>query len=525
LKISLGSENSDHETNIFLKKISGGEKYYVPLLIILTLVADLPGFIKIGSVIRGWDGCDLGSIARNYYLHGFKLLYPQIDWGGNGPGYVEMQFPIIPYLTALLYKVFGMHEQLAIILPFLSGVGTVIAVYVFGRHLYGSATGVFAGSFVALSPWWSWQTTIFNGDPAMIFCGVVGLYYFVRWTETEEGTHYWLSALFVSLSILIKLPALYLGFPLLFLWLVKYRLSAIREVKFWIFGLVVLLPPFLWYYHAYLLYVEFGNTFGILAGGYRKFATLSLFLTREYYILFFGHLAFFILTPVVALCFLYGMLRIDHPTGLNGVRVWCAGVFLFQIVSGTTTSGQYLIPILPPAAIIGARGLSLILSKISGVWKLGKFMQRHLVLICAAIVLLFAANYVKYFSTLKYLDSLEGERKEIGSLVNEKTSPGSLIVVASTHSDEWKVDSPKKLDTPSQMFYYSDRKGWYTTMRWLTAGLIERYRNQGAAYFLVPIEVQGFVTKNPVYEYLSDHYPELVHTKECLLFDIRTRTR
>jgi hypothetical protein len=38
------------------------------------------------------------------------ILYPRIDWRGDGPRYAEMEFPIIPWTIAALYKIFGYHE-------------------------------------------------------------------------------------------------------------------------------------------------------------------------------------------------------------------------------------------------------------------------------------------------------------------------------------------------------------------------------------------------------------------------------
>jgi 4-amino-4-deoxy-L-arabinose transferase-like glycosyltransferase len=515
--------NLAHADRNVLTLLSGIQNYFIPLLIILTLVADLQGILRIDAVIRGWDGCDLGSIARNYLRNGFHLFYPQIDWGGNGTGYVEMHFPLIPFLTAKLYALFGLHEELAIIFPILSGIGTVLAVYIFARHLFDATVGFIAGIFVALSPWWAWQTTIFLNDPAMIFCGVLGLYYFVRWTETEARMHYFCSAFFVSLSILLKLPALYLGIPLLFLWLIKYRSSAVRLTKFWLYGVMVLLPSFLWYYHAYRLYVEYGNTFGIITGGYLKFSSLNTFLSHEFYSFYLGRTFLDVLTPLVSLLYVYGLFRKEDSMPAYVFHVWCGGVILFQLSAGAGSSqgGQYLIPILPPAAILAARSLTLLFTKLSARSELKTNAQRRLVIILWILIALFGMNYTKYLYTLKYLDILEKERKEVGSLVAQKTEPGALLIISSTHPNESKVQSEKQLDTPSQMFYYCDRKGWFITMRWLDSEFIEQCRKQGASYLLVPLEVANFEMNHPTYKYLSEHYTQLVHTNDCLLFNLK----
>jgi hypothetical protein len=103
--------------------LSDTRQYHVPLLLAFSVVTRIGAFFHIDTVTLGWRQSDLSSIAMNYLANGFRLAYPQIDWGGAGPGYVEMEFPIIPYLTAVLYKVFGVHDVLALVIPFVCGIG------------------------------------------------------------------------------------------------------------------------------------------------------------------------------------------------------------------------------------------------------------------------------------------------------------------------------------------------------------------------------------------------------------------
>src|SRR5919197_4126158 len=56
-----------------------------------------------------WRQADVAMIAENFYQHGFALLYPQINWAGTAPGYVGTEFPLVPFLAALLYEVFGVQ--------------------------------------------------------------------------------------------------------------------------------------------------------------------------------------------------------------------------------------------------------------------------------------------------------------------------------------------------------------------------------------------------------------------------------
>ena len=53
---------------------------------------------------------DVAAIARNFLQNGFRFGYPQIDWAGNGAGYVGTEFPILPFIAAVCYKFAGVPE-------------------------------------------------------------------------------------------------------------------------------------------------------------------------------------------------------------------------------------------------------------------------------------------------------------------------------------------------------------------------------------------------------------------------------
>src|SRR5881394_4228513 len=57
-----------------------------------------------------WRQSDVAAIARNFEQNGFHFAYPQIDWAGNAPGYVGTEFPILPFVAAIIYKITGVQE-------------------------------------------------------------------------------------------------------------------------------------------------------------------------------------------------------------------------------------------------------------------------------------------------------------------------------------------------------------------------------------------------------------------------------
>src|SRR5262245_43110287 len=107
------------------------------LLLLVAVVARAWIFFNLDTAVYWWRPSDNAGIARNFLENGFRFFYPQVDWGGTGPGYVEMEFPVLQFLTALLYAVFGLHEELAVLIPLVGALGAVAATYWLGRELVG----------------------------------------------------------------------------------------------------------------------------------------------------------------------------------------------------------------------------------------------------------------------------------------------------------------------------------------------------------------------------------------------------
>src|SRR5215471_13232568 len=91
-----------------------------------------------------WRQSDVAAIARNFFQNGFHFSRPQIDWAGDQPGYVGTEFPILPFIAALCYKLFGVHEWVgrsqAVIFFALSLSGFFLIV----RRIFGPIAAVWA---------------------------------------------------------------------------------------------------------------------------------------------------------------------------------------------------------------------------------------------------------------------------------------------------------------------------------------------------------------------------------------------
>src|SRR5262249_13751360 len=54
---------------------------------------------------------DVAMVARNFYQFRYDILHPRIDYGGAQPGYVGMEFPVVPFLAAALFCLLASTKQ------------------------------------------------------------------------------------------------------------------------------------------------------------------------------------------------------------------------------------------------------------------------------------------------------------------------------------------------------------------------------------------------------------------------------
>ena len=85
-------------------------------------------FTVVGALLRlkgihnpifdhpGWRQGDTAAIARNFALLQYNPLFPQTDYNGPPPNYVELELQIVPFLAATLgHSVLGVPYVVAMV--------------------------------------------------------------------------------------------------------------------------------------------------------------------------------------------------------------------------------------------------------------------------------------------------------------------------------------------------------------------------------------------------------------------------
>lgn len=156
-----------------------------------------------------WAQADRASIARNYADEDMNFFLPRVHNCMNESGITGVEFPIIQYTVAILYKLFGFNElwyRLTMLLLVAMGVmfAFKIALSFLGNNRWVSIS-------IALI-WYSSPALVFYTPNFIPDAGSLGLcltawYFFFSYLKTAKRAHLMLFFIAISLSSLIKITS------------------------------------------------------------------------------------------------------------------------------------------------------------------------------------------------------------------------------------------------------------------------------------------------------------------------------
>src|SRR5438874_2193808 len=197
-----------------------------------------------------WRQSDVAAIARNFEQNGFHFAYPQIDWAGNTPGYVGTEFPILPFVAAICYKFAGVHEWIGRVQTAVFFAASLPFFFLFVREIFDRTVAMWATFFYSFTPLNVFAGRSFMPDVPSLSLALIGSYFFLRWINDGKSTAFFLAALTISLSILVKATSIVIAVPLLFVVWRKWRWNFVKRVDLWLFAGITVLPSVVWYWHA-----------------------------------------------------------------------------------------------------------------------------------------------------------------------------------------------------------------------------------------------------------------------------------
>jgi hypothetical protein len=408
-----------------------------------------------------WRQSDVAAIARNF--SGFRFVYPQIDWAGNGPGYVGTEFPILPFIAAVCYKFAGVHEWIGRIQAGILFAVSLPFFFLLVREIFGSTAAVWATFFYCFAPLNVFASRSFMPDVPSLSFAIVGLYFFLRWVQHGRSSSFFVAAIAISLSLLIKITSIVILAPILYLFAGRLcqtpgvsqngadgnratstgrspdRASGSERVKRptilggTLFFVIALFPSAIWYWHAYQIAQKFYPHHFFGAGGIR-IESFSWYWHIAQQTLVSS------LTPLLSLVALIGLF-VPQSRNRNYSRLfhwWLAAMIVFIIVVGYGNRHRwYQLPLVPIASAFAGTGCAFIGSRISS-----RSVAITSSIFLAVTFLILAFVYVRPF-----YESSAAQLRDAALELKKVTPPDALIVSAD-------------MGDPT-IFYYAERKGWH----------------------------------------------------------------
>jgi 4-amino-4-deoxy-L-arabinose transferase-like glycosyltransferase len=431
------------------------------LAIMTSILAIAVRFIWINQAFVdhwSWRQSDVAAIARNYFEGGFHFARPQIDWAGDQAGYVGTEFPILPFLAALAYKIFGVHEWVgrvqavilfALSLPFFF---LLVRNWWHGLPAHDSSAGcrchtaaVWALFFYSFAPLGIVTSRCFMPDMPSLALSIAGLFFFERWIRSEPDWQlrstltFVASALCVSLSILVKATSVLIAAPIACLIFQQFGVSVFQRFKLWLFAAIALLPSAIWYWHAYQVSLEFYPHHFFGAGGVK-------IMSLAWYWDIAKQIPTSEMTPILFLLGVFGVWQARacpgrQPNGSTSnagpFQWWLAAMIGFIFIVGFGNRHPwYRLPLVPVFAAFAGAACAFFAAKI----------PNRAIRILLSVLLIALFGFSSFVYARQLYQPTAAPMRDAG-LVLKVAEPSALIVAADNGDPT--------------IFYYAGRKGWH----------------------------------------------------------------
>jgi len=424
-------------------------KWLVFLIVLAAFVVRLIGIDQPFVDPWSWRQSDVAAIARNFSETGFHFSRPQIDWAGNEPGYVGTEFPILPFLAALCYRGAGVEEWVGRIQGVLFFIAALPFFFGLVRRIFGEVVAVWATFFYAFAPLSIVASRAFMPDVPSLSLAIVGLYFFLRWIEEKRFGWLVLSALLVSLALLIKLPTAIIGAPLFYLAVAavydRRNISndstgghrpPLQELllrwELWFFAAVALVPSVLWYWHAYRIAEQFYPYHFFGAGGFR-------IMRLAWYWEIVRQTAFSSLTLALFALALLGALAVPRARYSRLFHWWLGAMLMFVVLVGYGNRHQwYQLPLVPIAAVFAGCACA---------WIAARAGIPRMLLGLGSVLLAGSFAVSSSYCVQPLYRPAAASLRNLGLELNEATTANALVIAAT--------------DGDPTVFYYAHRKGWH----------------------------------------------------------------
>jgi len=317
---------------------------------VVFIIAGVIFFFHLGAY-GFWepDEARYGEIAREM-LAMRDFIVPHLNY----VAYVEKP-PLLYWVTALSFRIFGIDEFAARLVPAISALLGVLATFIFGNRVMGRRRALMAAAILATAPLYAVMSQVLTTD--MLLSALTTIAIFALFLHYQEGgTWCWIAYVAMGLATLTKGPvgiALPTLTMVVFLWWEGALRGSLRRFRAIAGALLVLAIVAPWFI-----------AISIREPGFVDFYFVGEHLRRIFDSSFsHGEPFYFYVVPVIAGLLPWSMLvpfltwRRMAP---NPARRYCVIASMVIIATFSASSGKlipYIIPAFPPLAVLLADGI------------------------------------------------------------------------------------------------------------------------------------------------------------------------
>ncbi len=417
--------------------------------------------------IHVWRQSQTQNTIENFYEEDFNLFNPRQNNRGSGDGILRMEFPIMQWMFAGVYKLFGKHLIISRLLSLLIGLLSVLGIYFLAKNIFeNEIAALLSAWFFNFSPSFFYHTVNPMPDNFAMCCAIWGLVFFFLFIKKTKTAHLIWSGFFLSIAALAKLPfILFASVPFVYHFLFRKKITDQKKhLSFFIIYALQLLP-LAWY--AWVIPTWEGND--VAKGMFTNQESITNLLAILSGTLI-STLPELLLNYAAVPLFLFGIyqffkLKIYRSKLFPVFGILMLGLiayFLFEMNLIGLIHDYYLFPFLPLLFLmVGFGGFQL--------WKLNHQWAKVLLLIAILVAPLTAHLRISSrwnSSDVGFNKDFLTYKKELQNAVPDD----ALCVIGNDVSGHI-------------LFYYTDKKGWRFQHDDLSKDVLDSFIKDGATYF------------------------------------------
>jgi len=378
-------------------------------LLAITALAATARLWDLGAIgLRGDEAVYAGQAAVLAGDQELKRYFMLMSRGNSN-------FLLYQYVLAAVYWLFGVTDVLARVVAAVFSMLTVPVTYAIGRTLYGRATGLIAALLLAVSGYAIFLGRLALLDSTLTFCVALAIYCGARWVC--GGGDRWLYAFAAAAGFAVDAKVTgVLVLPVLGLVLLLthgYSRLTVRSVAISAVVFLVCLAP------AFYQLIKYGSLyFAFLGDSIRRVSHVPWY----YYPRVLAHYDGYVLLVLAPVGLVVAAIR--RSVGDIVLAAWILVIGVFQ-QTYPLKAFNYLLPLVPALALLGARALEQALGVVRRSW----------VPAAAAVTMVLAASLPPVWTAV-HVDDYAGMR-EAAYWLKENTPPDAGVMTISQGSAQY----------------------------------------------------------------------------------------